>query len=142
MADTSGNIGYRLLMTIPERNDKRPFVSCRVLDGTTTAQDWTGKVIPQRDLPRSLNPKKGFLATANGRQTSDNAINDYGAVVNCPSRIVRINELLSEMISSGKKITSDDMISVKDDVVDVFARRLTPKFIEVSRSVSADLSES
>lgn len=37
MADTSGNIGYKLVMSIPERNDKRPFVSCRALDGTTTA---------------------------------------------------------------------------------------------------------
>lgn len=67
LADTSGNIGYRLLMTIPERKDKTPFISNRVLDGTTTTWDWTGKIIPQRDLPRSINPKKGYIVTANGR---------------------------------------------------------------------------
>ena len=46
MADTSGNIGYRLLMSIPERNDKTPFISSRVLDGTSSKWDWTGKMIP------------------------------------------------------------------------------------------------
>ena len=44
-ADTSGNIGYSLLMTIPERKDKTPFIGSRVLDGTTTKFDWTGKII-------------------------------------------------------------------------------------------------
>mmetsp|Transcript_10709 Transcript_10709/g.13344 ORF Transcript_10709/g.13344 Transcript_10709/m.13344 type:complete len:134 (+) Transcript_10709:1300-1701(+) len=44
-ADTSGNIGYRLLMSVPERNDKTPFIGSRVLDGTTTKWDWTGKII-------------------------------------------------------------------------------------------------
>ena len=39
-ADTSGNIGYRMLMTIPERKDKTPFIGSRVLDGTTTNFDW------------------------------------------------------------------------------------------------------
>lgn len=66
-ADTSGNIGYKLVMTIPERHDKTPFLSSRVLDGTTTKFDWTGAVIHQKDLPRSINPKKGYIVTANGR---------------------------------------------------------------------------
>ena len=36
-------------------------------------------MIPHRELPKSLNPSKGYLMTANGRQTSDHAKNDYGA---------------------------------------------------------------
>ena len=78
-ADTKGNIGYRLVMPVPERKDKTPFIGSRVLDGTTSDFDWTGRMIPHRDLPKSLNPSKGYLMTANGRQTSDHAINDYGA---------------------------------------------------------------
>ena len=54
-------------MTIPERNDKTPFIASRVLDGTTTKFDWTGRVVPLRDLPRSLNPKKGYIVSANNR---------------------------------------------------------------------------
>ena len=95
-ADTSGNIGYRLIMTIPERHDKTPFIACRALDGTTSKFDWTGNIIHQKDLPRSINPKKGYIVTANGRQTSDNALNDYGVTMNCPGRTLRIDEMLRE----------------------------------------------
>ena len=68
-ADTSGNIGYFLVMSVPERKETfgAPFVGNRVLDGTTSRFDWSGRMVAFRDLPRSLNPKKGYLATANGR---------------------------------------------------------------------------
>ncbi len=55
-ADTKGNIGYKLIMSIPERVDKTPFIGSRVLDGTTTRFDWTGRVIDLKDLPYSINP--------------------------------------------------------------------------------------
>ena len=67
MADTSGNIGYRLITTMPERKNKTPFIGSRVLDGTTSQFDWTGEIVPQKDLPRSLNPKRGYITSANGR---------------------------------------------------------------------------
>ena len=67
LGDNSGNIGYQLIMSIPERKDKTPFLGSRILDGTTTKFDWTDNLIPLKDLPRSLNPKKGYLVTANGR---------------------------------------------------------------------------
>ena len=60
-ADTKGNIGYMLIMTIPERVDKTPFIGSRVLDGTTRRFDWTGNIIDLKDLPYSINPEKGFL---------------------------------------------------------------------------------
>lgn len=61
--------------------------------------------------------------TANGRQTSDNALFDYGSSINSPGRAIRITERLSDLVNSGKKVTLDDMNSIKDDVVDVFARK-------------------
>ena len=60
-ADTSGNIAYRLVYTMPERKDKTPYLGSRVLDGTTSKFDWTGKIVHQRDLPKSLNPKSGYI---------------------------------------------------------------------------------
>ena len=102
-ADTKGNIGYYLVMSVPVRKDKTPYIGSRILDGTTTKFDWTGDVMPLSAMPRSLNPKKGFLATANNRQTSDHAISDLGASINSPGRILRIDEVLREGIASGKK---------------------------------------
>lgn len=141
LADTSGNIGYRLLMTIPERKDKTPFISNRVLDGTTTKWDWTGKIIPQRDLPRSINPKKGYIVTANGRQTSDNAINDYGAMTNNPGRYLRLDEMLRDKTTSGEKISLADMSSIQQDVIDVIARRTTPVIFAIAAEEYQDLAK-
>ena len=59
-ADTSGNIGYKMLMSIPERKDKTPYIGSRGLDGTTTKFDWTGNAIDLKELPYGINPKKGF----------------------------------------------------------------------------------
>jgi len=100
-------------MTIPERKDKTPFIGSRILDGTTSEFDWTGRVVPQRDLAKSLNPKKGYIMTANGRQTSDHAINDYGAASNSPGRTLRIDEILREGVASGKKFTLADMGAIQ-----------------------------
>ena len=40
-ADTQGNIGYYLIMSVPVRKDKTPYIGSRILDGTTTKFDWT-----------------------------------------------------------------------------------------------------
>jgi len=50
--------------------------------------------------------------TANGRQTSDHAINDYGASSNSPGRTLRIDELLKEGVASGKKYTIADIAAI------------------------------
>ena len=112
-ADTQGNIGYHLLMSYPERKDKTPYVATRILDGTTSKFDWTGEIVPLRDLPKSLNPAKGYIVSANGRQTSDHAMNDLGATVNCPARTLRIDEMLREGIAVGKKFTLEDMAAIQ-----------------------------
>jgi penicillin amidase len=48
------------------------------LDGTTSEDDWIGFIKPV-DLPRVINPKKGFIVTANNRQMPDNSVTDQGA---------------------------------------------------------------
>ena len=70
MADNEGNIGYQLLAPLPVRKDNTPYIGCRVLDGRTSAYDWEAgnKQVPLSELPRSYNPKKGFIVTANNKQ--------------------------------------------------------------------------
>ena len=70
MADTQGNIGYQLLAPVPIRKDQTPFLGLRVLNGRSSAYDWEGdgvETIPLSDLPRSLNPKKGFIVSCNNK---------------------------------------------------------------------------
>ena len=59
-----------MLAPLPVRKDKTPYLGLRVLDGRTSAYDWEGngsETVPLSEIPRSLNPSKGFLVTANNR---------------------------------------------------------------------------
>jgi len=66
MADNLGNIGYMMLVASPRRKDRTPFLASRILDGTSSAYDWEG-ILPATDLPRSVNPERGYVVTANNR---------------------------------------------------------------------------
>jgi len=61
-ADRHGNIGYQMSGCMPRRApDKNGFVP---LPGWDPANDWQGEV-PADELPRELNPARGFIVTAN-----------------------------------------------------------------------------
>ena len=96
LGDTSGNIGYLLGCAHPVRKDKTPYIGCRVLDGETTEFDWEDGLLPLDKLPRSINPAKGYLMTANNRQSPDNALYDYGATIMSTGRAQRIDEMIRE----------------------------------------------
>ena len=66
LAFSNGDIAFYLANNIPIRKNSKPYSGCRVLDGTTSENDWIGFVKPS-DLPRVINPKKGFIVTANNR---------------------------------------------------------------------------
>jgi penicillin amidase len=97
LADDFGDIGYMMLAPIPKRRDRTPNLGNRVLDGTTSAYDWDG-LIPSSELPRGINPTKGFFSTANNRAMPENSIDDVGANAPSTGRAQRIDEILAEMI--------------------------------------------
>lgn len=97
-----------MLASFPNRRDKTPFIGNRVLNGETTAYDWDG-LVPASQLPRSINPDKGYIETANNRQMPDNTIDDIGASIMSTGRAQRIDEMISGWIKAGHKITVEDM---------------------------------
>ena len=114
MADNSGNIGYYMMAPVPVRKDKTPYIGCRVLDGTKSDYDWEpNRLTPVTELPRSLNPKKGFLVSANNRQTPDTVKYDHGAQIVPTARAFRITEMIQEGIADGKKFTNEDMSRIQ-----------------------------
>ena len=78
MADNQGDIGFLLMLPSVNRKDKTPYIGSRVLDGTVSAYDWDG-LLPLSANPRSINPKRGFISTANNRQVPEHAIHDAGS---------------------------------------------------------------
>lgn len=104
MADQSGDIGYVMVAPVPNRKNKTPYIGNRVLDGETTDYDWDG-FVSGSELPRSYNPEKGYVVTANNRQMPDNTVDDIGATSMSTGRSQRIDEMICNWINTGHKIT-------------------------------------
>ncbi len=64
--DREGNIGYHTLAAIPIRSPLAARHGRVAHDGTSSKFDWQG-IVPYGLLPHVVNPKRGFLATANHR---------------------------------------------------------------------------
>ena len=84
---------------MPKRKNLAPYLGCRVLDGRTSEFDWTDDLVPLDQLPRSINPARGYISNANNRQASDHATYDYGATHMTTGRAMRIDELIREGIA-------------------------------------------
>lgn len=137
MADTAGNIGYMMLLPTIQRKDRTPFIGSRVLDGTVSSFDWEG-ALPLLANPRALNPKRGFLTTANNRQVPDTAATDTGAGNVDTPRAVRIDEFFSGLIAAGKKITLEDTRALQQDYMDTNARANKPNVIKIAQAAHTE----
>lgn len=65
-----------------------------------------------KDLPRVINPKKGFIVTANNRQMQDNVKFDYGVTIPSTTRAQRITELIEKGMNANHKFDYKDMILI------------------------------
>ncbi len=123
-ADTSGNIGYHLSGWLPIRpaaNDLLP------VDGTTSANDWTGRV-PFDKMPALFNPPSGIILTANNQLAAPGYpyyITDYYDV---GYRAKRIEQLLT-----AKPVLSvADIERIQNDTVSITAQELTPWYVKAA----------
>ena len=66
-ADVDGNYGYLCRGRIPIRSKVN---GCLPVPGWTGEHEWQGD-IPFEELPRSINPPEGYIATANNRPVGD-----------------------------------------------------------------------
>ncbi|TQK45113.1 penicillin amidase [Streptomyces sp. SLBN-118] len=130
-ADAKGNIGYQAPGTIPVRAEG---------DGTTPAPGWNPKYrwkgyIPFDELPYELNPKRGYIATANqavidAKKYPYLITKDYGY----GTRSQRINDLIELKIRGGGKISTEDMRTMQMDNSSEIAKLLTPILLKIDIS--------
>lgn len=110
-ADRDGNIGEQSAGLAP----KRSWTGLLPVDGASGNYEWKGW-FDLDTLPRSENPKEGFIATANNMVISPNDRRNLGYGWSSPYRVERIREVLSGWIAAEHKVTLDDMAALQNDV--------------------------
>ncbi len=139
-ADIHGNIGIRPNAKVPIRNDtgipewhlgggKMPY------NGSAGEGEWIG-YIDYNDLPHEINPKQGYLVSANQVIAGPDYPNV--SVINMAGtddgyRARRLNYLLA----SHNQITIEDIKSFQNDVYSVRAGNFTPFLLDAMDSISS-----
>jgi penicillin G amidase len=126
-ADVEGNIGEHSTGLAPLR---KTWTGLLPVPGAAD-YEWSGYV-PNSELPHTFNPHDGFIATANHKMTPDNFPYNVGFEWAPPYRVHRIEEVLSGIRDSGRKITLSDMEKLQTDVVSLPARQLLNLLREAS----------
>jgi penicillin amidase len=124
-ADRAGHIGYQAPGMIPIRKSGR--VGDYPAAGWQPANDWTGKFIPFDALPSVLDPKDGFVVTANQAVTGPGYPYHLGDSWSYGYRSQRITDLLQHE----KKLSLADMRRIQLDTRNGFAPTLVPYLLRI-----------
>lgn len=99
-----------------------------VLDGSDPADDWRGWV-PRGHVPHVKDPERGFVSSAN-QLPADAGYPYYLGWDYAPyERGARINELLAGV----RDVTPPDMVRMQADVLDIRARAVLPRLLDIIR---------
>lgn len=114
-ADTTGEIGYIAPGRVPLRD-----WDGRLPASAAKGQRWKG-FIPFEQLPQVVNPKEGFISSANNRILPPGGL-DLSTYVTEIYRSARIREL----ILAKPKLSPEDMAAIQGDTTSLVAREVRP----------------
>lgn len=120
-ASKDGTIAYKANGQIPIRKQGEGQLP---VPGDSSDYGWEG-FIPWGELPTLVNPKEGFIATANNQVIGEDYpyhITDFWAQ---PYRFERIKEVLE----ANDAITVDDMMALQMDQHNLYAREFLPDLL-------------
>ena len=120
-ADSSGSIGIWHMGKYPV---KWPGQGRMVLDGTSAEDEWKGW-IPRDHVPHSINPKRGYLLSANQAPVDSTYPYYLGSAFMPPYRAMRIGELLRQK----DRFSPEDMLAIQGDTVSIAARETVPHLV-------------
>jgi penicillin G amidase len=130
-ADDAGNIGYSLCAAVPRRMKGDGLLP---VPGWTGEYEWEGYV-PFDQRPHAINPREGFIATANNKVTSDHYPHLISHYWEPDDRISRIRQLLN----AKEKLSVDDFIRMHQDIYCSRAAELTPQMVKVLEKYFSDI---
>ena len=131
-ADIEGNIGEHSTGLAPLR---KTWTGLLPVPGAAD-YEWSG-FVPNSELPHSFNPPAGFVVTANQKMIPEKYPYNVGFEWVPPYRVHRIEEVLSSIRDSPRKITVGDVEKLQTDVVSLPARELVNLLREASPNPTA-----
>ncbi|MCW2783055.1 MAG: quiP [Marmoricola sp.] len=128
-ADTDGNIGYQAPGLIPIRKGNRS--GDYPVEGWNSANDWSGKYVPFKDLPTELNPDDGFIVTANQAVTGPNYPYFLSDSWDQGYRSQRIRQLLTKDFVGDQPVGVAEMSRIQNDTRNPMAPILVPYLLNI-----------
>ncbi|MDE0622562.1 MAG: penicillin acylase family protein [Bryobacterales bacterium] len=123
-ADVDGNIGWVAAGLMPVRENWSGLLP---VPGHTGRYGWS-EFLDVEDLPQTLNPESGYIATANHNILPDGYTRDLGFDWSAPYRFERIDEVLAR----GGRFTIEDFQALQLDETSLPARQLVGMLRESS----------
>ena len=114
IADVHGNIGYLSRGRIPVRSKANAWLP---VPGWTGEHEWQGD-IPFDELPRTLNPEQGYIATANNKPVDDDYPHYISVDFTPGFRAQRVTDALLPL----EKPAAKDMAKVHGERLSIPAR--------------------
>jgi len=124
--DAKGNIGYWSLGALPVRSALSKHGGATAQDGRTRRGAWQG-MIPYDLLPHVMNPKRGYLVTANHRTIQSFYQMPFGNMTGSggdTDRGLRIKELIQKHLATHETFSPEDVLAMQDDCVSVWKREI------------------
>jgi penicillin amidase len=125
-ADAKGNICQVLATVIPRRPTMRPLAP--VLNAADPANDWR-EFADAATLPFALNPREGFLASANNRPAETPF--PIGYFFSADERVRRLQQVLS----ARDHVTLDDLKALQRDTVSLDSRDIAQALAQLIETV-------
>jgi penicillin amidase len=120
--DKSGTIGYWTLGAFPLRSSSDFTDGRDAVPGTESKYDWQG-FIPFDLLPHVINPKKGYLSSANNRPIASFYIVPLGAGTGSSGDTGR-SWRLRELLEQKQTFTPEDVLAVHYDSINPAKRNI------------------
>lgn len=131
-ATIDGDIGYDSRLHLPLRTPDLESPPWLAMPGTG-GYEWGDGWIPADDMPHTVNPVSGIVASANndptGYTSDNNPINDayyLGSLFDSGMRARRIDDWIRAEVATGKRLSWEDMETLQGDVDSLLSRRVIP----------------
>lgn len=124
------NIGYWCTGQVPKRDP--PGIERYPLPGWVSTYDFN-EIVPFEEMPHALNPKEGFIITANNRVVNEDYPHYLGNSWMNGYRATRIKKLLTDEIKNGK-ITPQILNKVMMDIYCIPAKEFVQEISNLAGS--------